>query len=251
MDTDGVSVVTTTYNERDTLKQLILRIRKVLKNIRHEVIVVDDNSPDNTYEIARKYADIAIKKRREGQSKGLITGILKSKYPAIITIDADLENPPELIPFLLRNLGDYDILVASRSKLPRISEKITSHILGKIVGVKDFYSNYRIYRRDVIDAIKDIVLGETFGGEILLKAWARGYKIGEIIYNPNYRRRDPRLGNVLKSNIRIFYATIKLLFFLFKSLLIKFSESNKYVLINRSSIEYNVISLNLIVKYIL
>lgn len=210
---EGVSIVTTTYNERDNLKILISRIREVLKNIPHEVIVVDDDSPDGTYEVARKYADIAIKKRREGQSKGLITGILNSRYPIIITLDADLENPPELIPYLLENLDEYDILVASRSKLPRVSEKIASYILGRIVGVKDFYSNYRVYKKDVINDIKDITLGETFGGELLLRLWIKGYKIGEVIYNSSYRRKNPRLGGVIKSNLRILYATIKLLLF--------------------------------------
>lgn len=209
---EGVSVVTTTYNEKENLICLISRIRKVLHDVPHEIIVVDDSSPDGTYEVAKELADKAILKDREGQSKGLMTGLLSARYPVIVTLDADLENPPELIPSLIYNLDDYDILVACRTKLPRISEKFATYLFGRLLGISDFYSNYRVYRKQVLPSIRDMKLGETFGGEFLIRAWANGYKIGEFRYEPVYRRRDPRLGGVIKSNLRIFYSTLKLIY---------------------------------------
>ena len=209
---EGVSIVTTTFNERENLPILISRIRKALSDIPHEIIVVDDSSPDGTYEVAKNLADKSICKEREGQTKGLLVGMSAASYPIVVTIDADLENPPELIPTLLSMLNDYDILVASRTKLPRISEKFASFILGKALGVSDFYSNFRIYKWDVIEVLKNISLAETFGGELLIRAWANGYHIGEYRYEPVYRRSNPRLGGVIKSNLRILYATIKLIF---------------------------------------
>jgi len=73
-----------------------------------------------------------------------------AKYPVIITIDADLENNPEHIPKLMQQIAEFDIVVASRTKLPRISEKIASKTLGKLLGVTDTLSNFRAYRKEIV-----------------------------------------------------------------------------------------------------
>jgi dolichol-phosphate mannosyltransferase len=121
---DGVSVVTTTWNERENVEKLVPSIRNVLQGLPHEIIVVDDGSPDRTIQIANRLADVAVTKVREDQSKGLLLGMLLAKYQITITIDADLENNPEHIPKLTQKIAEFDIVVASRTKLPRISEKI-------------------------------------------------------------------------------------------------------------------------------
>jgi glycosyltransferase involved in cell wall biosynthesis len=59
MSAIGISVVTTTWNERENIKNLILNVRTVLKNVPHEIIVVDDNFSDGTFQIAKRYADTA------------------------------------------------------------------------------------------------------------------------------------------------------------------------------------------------
>ncbi|MGB9729611.1 MAG: hypothetical protein ACP5OK_07070 [Thermoprotei archaeon] len=61
-------------------------------------------------------------------------------------------------------------MVTCRRSLLRISEKVASKILGKIVGVKDFYSNYRVYKRSVLESIRNVSLDETFGEEFLIRA---------------------------------------------------------------------------------
>ena len=119
-----ISVVTTCYNERTNLQQLIPRIRTILQDTPHEIIVVDDSSPDGTLQVAEELADLAVSKIREGQTKGLAHGMHLAKYDTIITIDSDLENNPKWIPKLASELADSDILVASRTSLPRISERI-------------------------------------------------------------------------------------------------------------------------------
>ena len=208
----GVSVVTATYNERENLPLLIARIRKVLSRVPHEVIVVDDSSPDGTYEVARELADLAIKRNREGQTRCLFIGIKRAKYSTVVTIDADLENPPELIPALLKEFvrGGYDVLVASRRHLPRISEVLASKTIGKLIGVSDVFSNFRVYKRGrVLDF--ELRLGETFGGELLIMAWKRGYKVGEYLYEPPPRRELPRIGGRVRANLRITWALIKVL----------------------------------------
>jgi hypothetical protein len=71
-------------------------------------------------------ADVAVTKTREGQTKGLLHGMQIAKHPIIITIDTDLENDPEHTLRLIQQTAKYDVVVASRTKLPRISEKIAS-----------------------------------------------------------------------------------------------------------------------------
>lgn len=166
---NGVSIVTTTLNERENIEKLISSIRSVLQCLRHEIIVVDDNSQDGTIQIANCLADVAVTKTREGQSKGLLYGMKMAKYPIIITIDADLESDPADIPKLIQKINEFDIVVASRTKLPRISEKIASKTLGKTIGVKDTFSNFRAYRKETVSKF-NLKGGETFGAEFLVIA---------------------------------------------------------------------------------
>jgi len=205
---NSVSVVTTTWNERENIQKLVLMIRSVLPKAQHEIIVVDDNSPDGTIQIAKRVADVAVAKSREGQTKGLLYGMRLARYPTIITIDADLENEPLLIPSLVEQTARFDLVVACRKKLPRISEKIASKTLGKLVGVTDTLSNFRAYRRDIVPRF-NLRGGETFGAEFLVIAKKQGLRIGQINYEPPPRRRNPRIGGIMKANSRILWALIK------------------------------------------
>jgi dolichol-phosphate mannosyltransferase len=204
----SVSVVTTTWNERENIEKLVPAIRFALQTIPHEIVIVDDNSPDGTIHVAKRLADAAVSKTREGQTKGLLFGMKIAKYPVIITIDADLENNPKQIPKLLQQIARFDIAVASRARLPRISEKIASKTLGKLVGVTDTLSNFRAYRKDTIPRF-NLKGGETFGAEFLVIAKKSGLKIGEIKYEPPPRRRNPRIGGKVKANLRILWALFK------------------------------------------
>jgi dolichol-phosphate mannosyltransferase len=205
---NGVSVVTTTWNERENIEKLVSAIRRVLQNLPHEIIIVDDNSADGTIHVAKRLADIAVTKPREGQTKGLLYGMQLAKYPTIITIDADLENDPIYIPELIQQTAKFDMVVASRTKLPRISELVTSKTLGKLLHVSDTLSNYRAYRKEVIPKF-NLKGGETFGAEFLVISKKKGLTIGEIKYNPPPRRRNPRIGGKTKANLRIIWALIK------------------------------------------
>ena len=208
MTLHGVSVVTTTWNERKNIEKLIPKLRSILRRVEHEIIVVDDDSPDGTIQVARKLADLAVRKSREGQSKGLLYGMKLAKYPIIVTIDADLENDPKHIPELIKKIKDYDIVVASRAELPRISEKIGQRTLGEMLSVRDVFSNFRAFRKETISSFK-LRGGETFGAEFLVIAKKKGFKIGEIVYEPPARRDDPRIGGKVEAELRIIWALTK------------------------------------------
>ncbi len=208
-------MVTTTWNERENIEEFVLEVRQTLKGFPHEVIVVDDSSTDGTLDAARHVADVAVSKRREGQTKGLLFGMKMAKFPVIVTIDADLENDPALIPSLVQKLGECDLAVASRKAVPRFSERWASKTLGKRLGVSDFFSNFRAYKKEVVAGLS-LKGGETFGGELLVSAKKNGFRIGEVKYESPPRRSSPRIGGTVKANFRIMAATLKcLIIFLF------------------------------------
>ena len=99
----GVSVVTATYNERENIQLFVERVRESLKDLEHEIVIVDDSSPDGTYLEALRLADKALLMREAGQTRSLLIRIKSFEYPTIVTVDADLENLPELIPHMLKN----------------------------------------------------------------------------------------------------------------------------------------------------
>jgi dolichol-phosphate mannosyltransferase len=202
---EGISVVTTTWNERENIEELVSAIHLVLCKYTHEIIVVDDNSSDGTFEVAKQFADVAVKKCREGQSKGLLSGMQLAKYSAVVTIDADLENDPKYIPQMLDLLYDSDLVVASRTDIPRFSEKLASKTLGRLLGVEDIFSNFRAFRKDVVSQFS-LMGGETFGAVFLVVAKKKGMIVGELMYAPPARRRNPRIGGTLKANFRILWA---------------------------------------------
>ena len=210
----GVSVVTTTWNEKENIEELIQRTRKTLSDVPHEIIVVDDSSTDGTLEAAKRLADVAVGKVREGQTKGLLYGAKLAKFPAIVTIDSDLENSPELIPALVEKLGIYDVVVASRTIVPRFSERWAAKTLGKKFGVSDFYSNFRAYKKETIVNV-NLKGGETFGGELLVVAKKKGFRLGELVYEAPSRRSKPRIGGAIRANWRIIVATWKCFFISF------------------------------------
>jgi len=206
----GISVVTTTWNEVQNIEELIRRVRSTLHDVLHEIIVVDDSSSDGTLKVAERFADIAVGKIREGQTKGLLYGAKLSKFPVVVTIDSDLENSPEGIPKLVEKLKMFDLVVASRSVVPRFSERWAAKTLGKICGVSDFYSNFRAYKKETL--VNNLRGGETFGGELLIIAKKKGFRIGEITYNAPPRRSKPRIGGSIKANLRIMIASWKCFF---------------------------------------
>ncbi|MCW4010293.1 MAG: glycosyltransferase [Candidatus Bathyarchaeota archaeon] len=201
-------MVTTTWNERKNVAAFVAAVRFALREYPHEVIVVDDDSSDGTFEVAKRFADVAVKKAREGQAKGLLYGMQLAQFPVVVTIDADLENDPKHIPHMLDLLREFDVVVASRTEIPRFSEKLASKTLGKLFGVTDSFSNFRAFRKEAVACFR-LRGGETFGAEFLVIAKKHGLSIGELRYVPPPRRQNPRIGGTLKANVRILWALLK------------------------------------------
>ena len=114
-----VSLVIPAYNEEATLPHLMERIRPVMEKLgrRYEIIFVDDGSRDNTLSILKtllKYPEVRVVEltRNYGQHAAILSGFSVVKGDIIITLDADLQNPPEEVPNLVKVMeeGDYDVV---------------------------------------------------------------------------------------------------------------------------------------------
>lgn len=117
-----LSVVVPTFNERDNVTTLFRRLEATLVGVAWEVIFVDDNSPDGTWDVLRGLARQDCRVRcirrigRRGLSGACIEGILASSAPCAAVIDADLQHDETQLATMLSLLqgGDFDLVVGSR-----------------------------------------------------------------------------------------------------------------------------------------
>src|SRR5689334_1056881 len=117
-----LTVVVPTFNERDNVTVLYRRLAAVLENVIWEVVFVDDNSPDGTWDVVRALAQQDSRVRcirrigRRGLSGACIEGILASSAPFVAVIDADLQHDETQLPKMLLLLASdqADLVVGSR-----------------------------------------------------------------------------------------------------------------------------------------
>src|SRR5208337_4158668 len=122
----SVSIIIPTYNERDNIRELLERIQRSMEplNDPFEILIVDDDSPDETWKVASDYSNsypvrVLRRKGKRGLATAVLEGITASNYDIIVVMGADLQHPPETIPELLSDVTDgTDIAIASRNDGP-------------------------------------------------------------------------------------------------------------------------------------
>jgi len=194
-------VIVPTYNEKENIKRLL---KEILKISHLDVLVVDDNSPDRTWEIvkgiAKKNKRVHLLLRTKNKGRGLagIAGFkyaLKNNYDYILEMDADFSHNPRYIPDFLRKIKSCDVVLGSRAikggrnigrpLLRRTITRLANLYIRLIFGlkVKDCNSGYRCFRREVLEKIeldKFISDGPSIVQEVLYKVHLNGFKIKEI-----------------------------------------------------------------------
>ncbi len=165
---DSLSVVIPVYNSETILPELILQLEKVLEmnSPAYEVILVNDTSTDNSWDVIKELAHkhgwlhgINLM-RNYGQHNALLCGIRAARYDVTITIDDDLQHPPEEIPKLLKKLGEgYDVVYGTPQKeqhglMRDMSSVITKYVLQAAMGADTAgkVCAFRAFRTQLRDA---------------------------------------------------------------------------------------------------
>jgi dolichol-phosphate mannosyltransferase len=200
-------VVVPTYNERDNIVELIRRVDNALKGIDYEVVVVDDNSPDGTADVAEGLSkDYPVRVVRRPGKLGLATAVLdgvrSSRGDYVVVMDADLQHPPEVIPKMYEELiKGYDIVIASRyvvggsvggwgltrRLISKTAILIAKLLIPKVRGIEDPISGFFMFRKEVLEGVSLSPKGFKILLEVLVKG--RYSRVSEVPYTFGVRVR--------------------------------------------------------------
>ena len=164
----GLSVVVPVYNSAETLPALVARLREVLDSLGRdwEIVLVNDGSADSSWEriVGLAAGDDRVRgldlMRNYGQHNALLAGIRAARQPLVVTLDDDLQNPPEEIPKLLAKLDEgFDVVYGSFTErrfgfLRNVGTAITKLALRWVIGsdIAGKVSAFRAFRTDLRDA---------------------------------------------------------------------------------------------------
>ena len=204
-----VSLAVPTYDERENIVSLLDQVREAMRDRALEVWVVDDDSPDGTWQVAEEYGrshpEVAVVRRvgERGLSGAVIEGFRRARGGLLAVMDADLSHDPALLPSLVDAVrAGADLAVGSR-RVPgggadvwpwyrRLASHGATLLARRTLGVElaDPMSGYFVVRRDVFEAVRDRL--QPRGYKILLEIVARAEPL-KLVELP-YVFRDRRQG---------------------------------------------------------
>ena len=195
-------IIIPTYNEADNVSAIIDEVLKQDNNL--EVLIVDDNSPDGTSEIVEKKQiknkKIHLLKRagKMGLGSAYVAGFkyaLQQDFDYIFEMDADFSHDPAVIPDMLEEIKDNDLIIGSRYlgginvvnwPMRRLMLSFfAAHYVRFITGmpINDPTGGFKCFRRKVLETIDlDKILsdGYSFQIEMNFRTWRKKFKIKEI-----------------------------------------------------------------------
>ena len=203
------SLIIPTYNERENLEELISSSTNILNKlkIKYEIIIADDNSPDQTWKVASELSKDfpSIRVIRRFRNRGLTPSVLEGMESAVGNIlgvmDADLQHDISVLPQMLEECKSYDLVIGSRytdsntknslSFLRKILSKSGTFFARVLLGLKisDPLSGYFLVKRDVFKELSSDINAKGF--KILLQIVGRNsnLKIKEIPYSFSERKK--------------------------------------------------------------
>lgn len=223
-----LSVVIPAYNEKDTIREIIRRVRAV--GIAKQIIVVDDGSTDGTTEVLAAMKDnqdlrVFRHQRNRGKGAALRTGFDHVSGDVVIIQDADLEYDPAQYPQLVQPIveGVADVVYGSRfqsagpHRAPYYWQSVANRMLTTMsnmftdLKLSDMETCYKVFRREVIEAITPTLKQNRFGidAELTAKVARRKYRIFEL--GISYSGRTYREGKKirLRDAIQAFWSILR------------------------------------------
>jgi len=166
----GLSVVVPVYRSESILPDLVQRLSEALPTMadRYELVLVNDSSPDDSWNVIARLVEqypwvhgINLM-RNYGQHNALLCGIRSAQYPVIVTMDDDLQHPPEEIPKLLAELGrGYDVVYGTPAQEQHglfrdVASLTTKLALQNVMGaeIAQQVSAFRAFRHQLKDAFE-------------------------------------------------------------------------------------------------
>ncbi|OGK25295.1 hypothetical protein A3A46_03775 [Candidatus Roizmanbacteria bacterium RIFCSPLOWO2_01_FULL_37_13] len=166
-----LSIVVPVYNEENNIDPLIKRLIPTIKNYNYEIIFVSDGSKDKTDEIIRSKAKNNPKiklvsfLRNFGHQKALTCGYNFAKGDCVVTMDADLQDPPEIIPDMVKKWQEgAHIIYAKREKrdVDNFAKKLTAYLFYKFINflsdtpIPTDVGDYRLLDRDIVNFLNSL-----------------------------------------------------------------------------------------------
>lgn len=207
-----ITIIIPAYNEEESLPYLYERLEKLMdsnKNYEFEILFVNDGSKDKTIELIKQYREKDKRisyvdfSRNFGKEIAMMAGLDYAKGDAVIFMDADLQDPPELIPELIKYWEEgYDDVYAKRKSragetfLKKFTSKMYYKVLQSLTNVpiqKDT-GDFRLLDRRCVNALKK--MRETQRCSKSMFSWI-GYNKKEVLYY-----RDPRIAGKTKWNYK-------------------------------------------------
>ena len=188
-----VSIILSTYNEALVIEDTINKIFKYLNNV--EIILVDDNSPDGTFEKAKKINNPNLKiflRKSRGLASAFLLGLINSSSEVVGWLDSNMGVLAERLPEMLGQLEKNDIVILSRyvdggtdlrSKQRILSSQLINFFCRLILSnkIKDYTSGIFLMKREVLLSTVPIATGHgEFFIEFIYKAYKAGNKIIEL-----------------------------------------------------------------------
>jgi undecaprenyl-phosphate 4-deoxy-4-formamido-L-arabinose transferase len=174
-----ISVVVPVYNEERNIEELVNRCLAACHSTKQsfEIILVDDGSRDTSAQMIATAAKQhpgevvgVLLNRNYGQHSAVMAGFSEVRGDIVVTLDADLQNPPEEIPRLVAKMEEgYDVVASQRENrqdplFRRVASKLINRAAQKATGVKmtDYGCMLRAYRRHIVDAMLQCHERSTF-----------------------------------------------------------------------------------------
>ena len=204
-------VVIPAFNEDSTIEEVINSAKKYVENI----IVVDDASLDNTYELSVKCGATVLKSLvNQGYDSSLECGFshaIKQGATSILTIDADGQHPIDLIPKMINLVENenYEFVIGIRSNLPRFSEKLFSFFTKIRFSINDITCGMKCYKANIFMKYGFKKNYNSIGTYLALNALKNNHRLTEMRINVQPRLDKSRYGVTLLSELNIIYAIFR------------------------------------------
>lgn len=195
-----ISLVIPIYNEEDNIEHLVKAIASTLAKYNYEIILVDDGSVDGSAAVINRLAKRNKRvhfisfSRNFGHQAALRAGLLYAKGDAVISLDADMQHPPKLLPKLISKWQEgYEVVNSVRNdNQTKLSKKISSSIFYSVINrlgnlnIDKGSADFRLLDRKVVD-----IINQQAESGLFLRGYINwiGFRQAALEYSPDRRYR--------------------------------------------------------------